>query len=87
MSAFSEITYAIKIFLLPVVIVILSDGNESGREAIQVSWALNETNQQREFDSLLKAGANAEASSCIVITSGDRSTFEQDGRTVEIIPA
>jgi predicted AAA+ superfamily ATPase len=65
----------------------ITDGDESGRCAIQVSWALNETNQQREFDSLLEAAANAGASSCIVITSGDRSTFERDGRTIEILPA
>ena len=65
----------------------ITEENESGREAIQVCWAMDETNQQREFDSLLEAGANAGASSCIVITKDDRSTFEQDGRTVEILPA
>ncbi len=65
----------------------ITDGDESGREAIQVCWALDENNQQRELDSLLEAGANAGASSCIVITADDRSTFERDGRIVEILPA
>jgi len=65
----------------------ITDGAESGREVIQVCWVLDKANQQREYDSLLEAGANAGASSCTVITSDDRSTFERDGRTVEILPA
>ena len=65
----------------------ITDGGESGREAVQVCWALDETNEQRELDSLLEAGLCAGTSSYIVITADDRSTFERDGRTVEIIPA
>lgn len=65
----------------------ITNGDESNREAIQVCWTLDENNQKREFDSLLEAGLEVGASSCIVITANDRSTFERDGRTVDIIPA
>ncbi len=65
----------------------ITGGDESGREAIQVCWALDETNRQRELDSLLEAGPYAGASSCTIITADDRSTFDRYGRTVEIIPA
>lgn len=65
----------------------ITGGDERDREAIQVCWALNETNRQREMNSLLEAGVRSRTSSCTVITANDKYTFEKDGRTIDVLPA
>lgn len=55
-------------------------------ELIQVCWALDDNNIDREVDGLLAAHSAIGCDQCRIITFAQRQTIERDGIKVEVIP-
>ena len=55
-------------------------------ELIQVCWALDDNNVDREVDGLLAAHSAIGCDQCRIITFAQRQTIERDGIKVEVMP-
>ncbi len=55
-------------------------------ELIQVCWALDSENIEREIGGLLAASAATGCAQCRIVTFSQRQTIERDGLTLEVVP-
>ena len=55
-------------------------------ELIQVCWALDDNNIDREVDGLLAAHSAIGCDQCRIITFAQRQTIERDGIKIEVMP-
>ena len=56
-------------------------------EAVQVCFDLNESNKEREFGGLLEAMNYYNLEHGVLITQNQKDVFQQDGKTIYILPA
>ena len=55
-------------------------------ELIQVCWALNEENLEREVGGLLAASVFTGCRQCRILTFNQQQTIERDGIRIEVLP-